>query len=172
MEEMRFGQPNRGFPPPHAEFEKGDAKKSKISPKFWPVAKKILMAVFGVAILSTIVWGGVYFWDKKSGSSINYDPSASEYYAVFLTSGQVYFGKLSKRGAEEIMLSDVYYLQASENANAQEQLAQPRFSLVKLGQEIHGPTDRMFINYDQVLFYEQLKKDSKVVESIKNDQSR
>jgi hypothetical protein len=38
--------------------------------------------------------------------------------------------------------------------------------LVKLGNELHGPTDELYINPNQVVFYEFLRDDSKVVESI------
>ena len=36
----------------------------------------------------------------------------------------------------------------------------------KLGQEIHGPEDEMIISKDHVLFYENLKSDGKVSQSI------
>jgi hypothetical protein len=39
-------------------------------------------------------------------------------------------------------------------------------NIVKLGGELHGPTDEMRINRDTVLFIEDLKSDSKVVSAI------
>ena len=41
-------------------------------------------------------------------------------------------------------------------------------SLVKLGDELHGPADKMEINRDQILFIEDLKPNSQVVMAIKN----
>lgn len=38
--------------------------------------------------------------------------------------------------------------------------------LIKLGDEIHGPEDEMILSKDQVLFYENLKTDGKVAQSI------
>ena len=90
---------------------------------------------------------------------------------VFLTNGQVYFGKMVENNEKEIVLNNVYYIQVNANtapektANA---LNQTSFNLVKLGNELHGPTDQLFINRLQVVFYENLRDDSKVVESIKN----
>jgi ABC-type Zn uptake system ZnuABC Zn-binding protein ZnuA len=38
--------------------------------------------------------------------------------------------------------------------------------LIKLGSEVHGPEDAMMIAKAQVLFYENLKPDGKVAQSI------
>ena len=94
---------------------------------------------------------------------------------MFLTNGQVYFGKLSETRGDYATLKDIYYLQVvqpplqgqqqPDQAQTQSQ-AQPQISLVKLGQELHGPADEMKINRSQILFYEDLKTDSKVVQAI------
>ncbi len=120
------------------------------------------LAIFSVLIVIMVgVW---YFW--KGGSL----PLATHgYQAVFLTNGQVYFGKLESAHGW-LVLNDIYYLQASESL---QQTATPtdnkNVQLVKLGTELHGPEDAMFIERDKVLFWENLKEDSKVVEAIKKD---
>jgi hypothetical protein len=43
---------------------------------------------------------------------------------------------------------------------------------VKLGNEMHGPQDQMFIRNEHVLFVENLKDDSKVVQAIQQHQSQ
>ncbi|MBU2028949.1 hypothetical protein KJ761_03630 [Patescibacteria group bacterium] len=109
-----------------------------------------------------------------SGSTNAVD--SSKYQAVFLTNGQVYFGKVANEKASYVSLNDVYYLvlkkplqnQQQEGEQAQEQ-AKPEYSLVKLGKEMHGPTS-MSINKDQILFIENLADDSKVVSTIKGGQ--
>lgn len=89
------------------------------------------------------------------------------YSAVFLTNGQVYFGKMRSESKSEIVLENVYYLQANANGTTpSNQTLGSSFQLVKLGNELHGPTDELFINRNQVVFYEYLRDDSKVVESI------
>lgn len=97
----------------------------------------------------------------------------SEFQAVFLTNGQVYFGKLSNTQGQYVLLADIYYLQVTpvlqtktegqpgSQANPQQQL-----SLVKLGNELHAPVDKMLINRDQILFFEDLKNDGRVVKAI------
>lgn len=99
------------------------------------------------------------------------------YQAVFLTNNQVYFGKLSM-SHRSVMLSDIYYLQVTQNLQAPtgEQAsgttpAQPQINLIKLGNELHGPQDAMYIERDKILFWENMKDDSKVVEAIKKNKS-
>ena len=91
--------------------------------------------------------------------------------AVFLVNGQVYFGKLSFSKNQFITLRDIYYLQLAQSPQPENATKnngeQPQLSLVKLGDELHGPTDEMKINRDQILFIEKLKENSKVVEAIK-----
>lgn len=87
------------------------------------------------------------------------------YQAVFLTNGQVYFGKVVRRCDKEIRLTDIYYLQndkqgAEAVANGQD------MKLIKLGNELHGPQDMMYINRGHVLFIEDLKPDSRVVKAM------
>jgi len=94
------------------------------------------------------------------------------YQAVFLTSGQVYFGKVAHQNRQFVILTDIYYLRASQalqppKEGEESAAEQPNLSLIKLGNELHGPVDEMKINRDQILFIEDLKADSKVVEAIK-----
>lgn len=93
----------------------------------------------------------------------------SEWQAVFLTNGQVYFGKLSGESNRLVTLREVYYLQLAQAPQPEEQKSQtppPQISLVKLGQELHGPVDEMRINRDHILFIEDMKNSAKVVEAI------
>ncbi|OYW43985.1 hypothetical protein B7Z28_00385 [Candidatus Saccharibacteria bacterium 32-45-3] len=100
--------------------------------------------------------------------------ASNKYQAVFLTNGQVYFGKLSIQNESIWKLSDVYYLQAknqsTESDNPQDAAAASNsdVELIKLGNEVHGPDDAMFINKDQALFFENIKDDGTVGKSIKN----
>jgi hypothetical protein len=106
---------------------------------------------------------------KDSGSNI------SDYSAVFLTNGQVYFGQLKALTDQEVVVTDIYYLQvnqASQLEAAKDKAAaspSPDIQLIKLGSELHGPNDKMRISRNQVLFTESLKNDSKVVAAIRNN---
>jgi hypothetical protein len=106
----------------------------------------------------------------------------SDYSAVFLTNNQVYFGKLSDKDSQYPVLRDVYYLRAQRNLqppDVEEEdkdkkstiqqarpLLQQEMKLIKLGNELHGPKDEILLNRDHILFIEELKSDSRVVEAI------
>lgn len=92
-----------------------------------------------------------------------------QYQAVFLTNGQVYFGKLENPSSRYLTLTDVYYLQVEnqpQEGQNQNQQTQGEPKLIKLGEELHGPEDEMKILQTQVSFWENLKNDSKIVKAI------
>jgi len=124
-------------------------------------SKPIGLVILVIVIVLLVLW-----WTDNlgfSGVSAN-----DEYQSVFLTNNQVYFGKLSKVNSQYPVLTDVFYLQIRQTLQPrdQEAPAATNVNLVKLGGEIHGPTDRMVINRDHILFYENLKSDSQVVKAI------
>jgi hypothetical protein len=88
--------------------------------------------------------------------------------AVFLSNDQVYFGKFSYYPfVGTVTLKDVYYLQVSQTIQpASGEEAGQEVKVVKLGSELHGPTDKMVIPKSQILFYEDLRDDSAVVKTI------
>lgn len=130
--------------------------------------KKIFFAVLVVLILSGITFGCLMI-ARMQTAAINIDES--EYQAIFLTNGQVYFGKLHDFSKENYKLNDIFYLQTKTNtdsSNPQKTTASDSadVQLIKLGSEIHGPEDQMIINKEQVLFFENIKNDGKVAKSI------
>ena len=132
-------------------------------------------------VLLVFVIAGVLFRDRlfpsDSTSTTMEDQASSGYQAVFLTNGQVYFGKLSGMTASYATLKDIYYLQVTtpptsdgSQLNQQQAAQQQQLSLVKLGEELHGPVDEMKINRDQILFYEDIKEDGRVMTAIREYQ--
>lgn len=84
--------------------------------------------------------------------------------AVFLTSGQVYYGKLTRSQGQFYKLQDVYYIRVGQPQ--EDKTKAPDLSLVKLGNEIHGPEDAIYLNRDHILYIEDLKEDGRVVKAI------
>lgn len=119
--------------------------------------------VIGITIIIGIAAVGMFYYVKVVGLEIN-----NKYQGVFLNNGQVYFGKLSGENGLYPVLRDVFYLQVAQSPQPLQQgeTPQPNMSLVKLGSELHGPTDQMKINRNQILFIEDLRPDSRVVQSI------
>ena len=128
------------------------------------------MALIGLLLIGV---AEVLIWNSVANKNVLSSVDKDGYQAVFLNNGQVYFGKLQSADSEYLKLSDVWYLRASETSSADSSKIQQSSSdstnatIIKLGNEIHGPKDAMLISKDQVLFYENLKDDGKVVKAIK-----
>lgn len=91
----------------------------------------------------------------------------NNYQAVFLDNGQVYFGKINSLNGSHLDLVNIYYLSVSDSTETTEDAeAKQNVTLRKLGCELHGPTDRMVINREHVVFWENLRSDAKVTETI------
>lgn len=128
----------------------------------------VVIVIFSVGIYFVAGYTGIA--SLLPGSSV----FKSDFQAVFLTNGQVYFGKVGSVRPDFINLTDIYYLQAV-NVEDTSALGQPpdvqaqpeqRLTLIKLGNEIHGPLDSMLINREHVIIIEDLKSDSRVVQAI------
>ncbi|GEM_PF-4792204 len=86
--------------------------------------------------------------------------------AVFLTNGQIFFGSLKELNRDYAQISDVYYLQVSQELLPSSQTPQQQVSLVKLGNELYAPADQINIPKSQILHWEDMKVDSPVVQAI------
>lgn len=131
--------------------------------------KKLIMCVVIIVIIAALVAGFLFM---KKGSQFA-DVKKNQYQAVFLTNGQVYFGKIAGGDEKVVKLTDIYYLQVQQNVQPAEENKdesdKSQISMAKLGDELHGPEDTMFIQRDQVLFWENLKDSGKVVQAIKSN---
>ncbi|MFH1838556.1 MAG: hypothetical protein ABH808_03645 [Candidatus Kuenenbacteria bacterium] len=146
--------------------------ESKSSEKNKVVAPKATGLIVGLIILILIVVGVIgYSLNNQKNSGIT-KSAQGEWQGVFLTNGQVYFGHVVKENTNEVVLNNIYYLQVkqvlqkSQDPKNPESQTQQSISLIKLGEELHGPKDLMRINRNHVLFIEDLKKDGKVVQAI------
>ncbi|MGH7196854.1 MAG: hypothetical protein ACREGJ_03785 [Candidatus Saccharimonadales bacterium] len=156
---------NRGAQPtqPQAVRPSGDRPATS-----WqqPNGKKwwIVHVVIATVLLLLAV-GGYFLWSAKGNTEVK----TNQYQALFLTNGQVYFGRLTDVNDSYVKLSEIYYLQVQQPIQPAQQKSgeQPQVSLAKLGSELHGPEDAMHVSRDQVLFWENLRDDSKVVQAIK-----
>lgn len=99
---------------------------------------------------------------KPAPASAAIDPN--KYYAVLLTNGAVYFGKLEGMGSPSPVLTDVFYVQPGPvDPNSK----QPQgMVLVHRGKELHGP-DRMILNDKSIVFVEPVGTDSRVATLIR-----
>ena len=133
--------------------------------------------IIGGAVFVAVVVAALGVWSLLSNPAGTSGIDGGKYQAVFFTNGQVYFGKLQDFNDEYMKLTNVFYLQSAATeetdaknpqATADDESKSP--TLIKLGDEIHGPQDEMVISRDQVLFFENLKSDGKVSASIEKYQ--
>src|SRR3989339_431897 len=137
---------------------------------------KMIIIALVVIVVFVGGWYGLTRYTNLSlpgGEMLGLNTSASGgWQAVFLTNGQVYFGKIIKTSDRELVLNNIYYIQVVEKPLQMTQEGdttsgqQQELTLFKLGNELHGPQDEMVINRDHIMLTEKLKDDSRVVEAI------
>lgn len=159
-------------PMPANQAENYEAEGSVVKqPKKKGGALKVILVIIIIAVILLI---GLFLVSKyTSWNVLNVNKTSADatgWNAVFLSNGQVYFGKITKQEKDILVLTDIYYLQVTSQIQPADQAAQQQqqqnVSLVKLGNELHGPKDSMKINMAQILFTEELKSDSKVVDAV------
>jgi hypothetical protein len=134
---------------------------------------KILVVCLIVLSLAVVAALGAKAFHQYGAGTPATEQSAvkpAQYQAVFLANGQVYFGKIKSISSSYVSVGDIYYLQQQVQQQQQAKDAKDQssnLSLTKLGNELHGPEDTMYISKDQITFWENLKDDSKVAQAIK-----
>lgn len=137
-------------------------------------SKKGLWWTLGTLALVALLVGGWFVWSSSRSADTGID--SSKYQAVFLTNGQIYFGDLHPYNDEYLRLTTGYYPQAKASDNPDsEKTTQPTanasgIQLIRLGDEVYGPENEIFISKKQILHYENLKPDSKVSQLIEQNE--
>lgn len=112
---------------------------------------KVNSILLVLVVVLVVALGGVLYWQKGGFEE--------KYSAVYLNTGDIYFGKLSR--FPRMTLTDVWFLQKGSDA-------QQGFGLSKFEKAFWGPEDEMTINDEIVIWVTELKADSEVVRAIKN----
>lgn len=116
--------------------------------------------IFIIALLiAAIAW---FTYTAQPSSQAKYI-SNNKLQAVFLNSGQVYFGNISALNSQYLVLQNVYYLQSASSTTT---TSNQNVSLIKLGCELHKPYDEMVVNTSQVTFWENLQADGQVAKAV------
>ncbi len=126
---------------------------------------EVFTVLLGIALLLVAV--ALYAGLAPQGAESK-QINAKEYQAVFLTNGQVYFGKVTDLNAKYLVLKNVFYIENNATSTSTTTPAQnSNYTLRKLGTtELHLPEDEMVVNRDTVTFWENLKDTSQVVTKI------
>lgn len=129
-------------------------------PKWLRLASVVLL--FSLAILALSISSLFYFSRDREEQLVK----PNNYQAVFLTNGQVYFGKIKAVNTQYLDLQNIFYLNSTQSSTTSKTTTPTQYSLVKLGCELHGPLDEMVINHEQVSFWENLNPSGKVAQGI------
>lgn len=119
-------------------------------------SRKFFVAVTAVLILVTAgVWLGVGLTGSRNSDS------SSDYSAVYLTTGDIYYGKLSWFPSPR--LTNVWLLQRGIDQNNQAQLSVTQFT-----KAFWGPVDEINLNSRTIVFWTKLRSDSQLVKAFEN----
>lgn len=122
----------------------------------------------GIIVLAMI--GSMLFFISRRSGGLNKNQALWQ--GIFLDNGEVYFGQVVSENADSVIIKNVYY-PTEKNALQQGSANDSKnFSLIKLGNEMHGPFDEMRINRQHILFVEDLRGDSKAVKAIEEYQKK
>ncbi len=85
--------------------------------------------------------------------------------AVFLNNGQVFFGKfVDVPLSRTITLREVFYIQDNKPNSAT-----TTYQVARIINDIHGPSDKMIITKDQILYFEVLRSTSPFVKGLNQE---
>lgn len=139
----------------------GGGRKNKNSNGKWArvgvVAAVVAVVVLLVGLILTV--------SADNSGNENKLVKSDKLQAVFLNTGQVYFGNIKSINNKNVVLSNIYYLQTNSNGSTAT-TNNANISLVKLGCELHEPYDQMVINRDQVTFWENLQDNGQVAKAV------
>ena len=89
-----------------------------------------------------------------------------KYQAVFLDDGKVFFGDLTNKNGEYVVLENAYY---TKSANTESEDGS-QTALIKVGSESYGPDNSLMISRSKIQFWQNLREDSQVAKAIKAKQ--
>jgi len=87
---------------------------------------------------------------------------STEYQAVFMDNGQIFFGKMEGAGSPYPLLKEVYYIGKQASPDGKE----VKTMLIKRGNEWHSP-DSMYLNSRHIVIIESVGAGSRVAQLIK-----
>lgn len=128
---------------------------------FW--AGAVIVVIIAIFALAKVV------------NSARMQPDGNLYQVVVLYSDQAFFGKLHAVNSAYPYLTDVYYLKPVKQAtDATGRLlsSNEQYNVIKRGEsEIHAPTDKLYLNRKNILYWENVGADSLVTRGIQADKT-
>lgn len=134
---------------------------------WWRILNVVMLVGIALLILTIAI-----VFNRGNGDNEDKLIDTTQYQAVFLSNGQVYFGHVTTLNDKYVQMKDIFYLTQNSATDASgKPTTDSSYTLVKLGcQQIHDPVDQMVINRGQVTFWENLQDNGQVVTKIKEFQ--
>jgi len=117
--------------------------------------KPLLINIILIAIIALLAVY-VFVFNKN----INFELKRS-YYAVYLRTGDLYFGHLCKFFSK-YTLTNIYFLQRDEKGE---------LSLQKFEQSAYQPEDKMILNKENIVWFSKIKDESPLIPVLEGKQA-
>lgn len=122
--------------------------------------------VAAVAVVAILLVGLISLLATNEPKSQSKYVDTSKLQAVFLNTGQVYFGNITSINKNYLVLTNIFYLQTAASGTNANASANSNVTLVKLGCELHEPLDQMIINSSELTFWENLGDNGQVAKAV------
>jgi hypothetical protein len=119
---------------------------------------KIAAGIVAVVVIVLAV-----LWSRGSFDAQQID--GSKYQAVYTLDGKMYFGKLQNSTGTYLVVKKPYTTQTTQT---EDKTAEAQTTLVKVSGQVYGPEDSIALKSDQVVFWQNLRSDSKVSQAIQS----
>lgn len=121
------------------------------------VPKKLWVgAVIVLVLLGLGIWLGTYLGGAQSGGD-------SKYSAVYMTTGDIYFGELSWFPTPHI--TNAWFLQRGTDAQNR-----PQVGVAPMTSVFWGPSNILNLNAKDIIFWTKIKADSQLAKAMDNPQ--
>ncbi len=155
---------------PSSKHKSGDSRRGELM-RTLTVA---LAAVIAILIGAVIV---LLFSSNNNVKAESKYVDTNKLQAIFLNTGQVYFGHIKSLNDKYFRVTNIYYLQtansgSSDSSSGSNSNSGSNVTLVKLGCELHEPYDQMVINSSQVTFWENLQDGGQVAKAVSTFQKQ
>jgi hypothetical protein len=142
--------------------EKHKWGKHDVFERWSRIGSNVLLFVVAL-LIATVAWLIFTASPAAENSYIN----TTKMQAVFLNTGQIYFGNIKTLNNNYVVLDNIYYLQTNgSSSTSSSSTANQSVSLIKLGCELHKPYDQMIINNSEILFWENIQSSGQVGQAV------
>ena len=157
--QVNMGPVNQGH---FQNQNKNNFKKNNsylVKDKFNRIGLSVLVFAVSIVLIGLLVF--LAFGSNNNTNEYKFVDS-NKLQAVFLNTGQVYFGNIRAVNSQYLDLVNIFYLQSSSSSSK----TNSNVTLVKLGCELHAPLDQMVINTSSVTFWENLSPNGQVSKAV------